>query len=230
MWNLKKEINKAHEFVELNCMVFHTFEPLKKAQPMRKYINSGLFTVVILLFFLPFMEVRCNDQEIVHASGMAMALNLKFETNEDLFGGMGGMMKDNNEMQSALDKNNRKPDVFGIITLFLMVIGIAFQFVPSLSKPWISALIGGIALIALLLMYFIYTKGWEDKLNSGGVEMLGYMRFTLHFVYGYWLALLGCIGLLAYNIFNQIQDNRAKALEVYYPITKEDSPDIIDNF
>jgi hypothetical protein len=60
--------------------------------------------------------------------------------------------------------------------------------------------------------------------------MLGYMRFTLHFVYGYWLALLGCISLLAYNIFNQIQDNRAKVLQVYYPVTKEDSPDIIDNF
>lgn len=211
-------------------MVFHTFEPPKKAQSMRKYINSGLFTVVILLFFLPFMEVRCNDQEIVHASGIAMALNLKFETNEDLFGGMGGMMKDNNELQSQLDKNNRKPDVFGLITLFLMLLGIAFQFIPALNKPWMSAVVSGVALISLLLMYLIYSNAWEKKLNSGGAEMLGYMRFTLHFVYGYWLALLGCISLLAYNIFNQIQDNRAKVLQVYYPVTKEDSPDIIDNF
>lgn len=197
---------------------------------MRKYINSGLFTVVILLFFLPFMEVRCNDQEIVHASGMAMAFNLKFETNEDLFGGMGGMMKDNNELQSQLDKNNRKPDVFGLITLFLMLLGIAFQFIPSLNKPWMSAVVSGVALLSLFLMHLIYSKAWEEKLSSGGAEMLGYMKFTLHFVYGYWLALLGCIGLLSYNIFNQIQDNRTKALEVYYPITKEDSPDIIDNF
>jgi hypothetical protein len=199
---------------------------------MRKYINSGLFTVVILLFFLPFMEVRCNNQEVVHASGMAMALNLKFDTNEDLFGGMGGMMGEDNKMQSALDSNNRKPDVFGLITLFLMIVGIAFQFVPVLQKPWMSAIVAGVAVLSLLLMYVIYTSGWEKKIGSGGAgaEMLGYMNFTLHFVYGYWLSLLGCIGLLAYNVFNQIQDKRAKALEVYYPITKDDSPDIIDNF
>jgi hypothetical protein len=197
---------------------------------MRKYINSGLFTVVILLFFLPFMEVRCNNQEILHASGMAMALNLKFDTNEDLFGGMGGMMGEDNKMQSALDSNNRKPDVFGLITLFLMIVGVAFQFVPVLQKPWMSAIVAGVAVLSLLLMYVIYTSGWKDKIGSGGAEMLGYMNFTLHFVYGYWLSLLGCIGLLAYNIFNQIQDKRAKALAVYYPITKEDSPDIIDNF
>ena len=199
---------------------------------MRKYINSGLFTVVILLFFLPFMEVRCNNQEVVHASGMAMALNLKFDTNEDLFGGMGGMMGEDNKMQSALDSNNRKPDVFGLITLFLMIVGIAFQFVPVLQKPWMSAIVAGVAVLSLLLMYVIYTSGWEKKIGSGGAgaEMLGYMNFTLHFVYGYWLSLLGCVGLLAYNIFNQVQDKRAKALEVYYPITKEDSPDIIDNF
>jgi len=199
---------------------------------MRKYINSGLFTVVILLFFLPFMEVRCNNQEVVHASGMAMALNLKFDTNEDLFGGMGGMMGEDNKMQSALDSNNRKPDVFGLITLFLMIVGIAFQFVPVLQKPWMSAIVAGVAVLSLLLMYVIYTSGWEKKIGSGGAgaEMLGYMNFTLHFVYGYWLSLLGCVGLLAYNIFNQVQDKRAKALEIYYPITKEDSPDIIDNF
>jgi hypothetical protein len=199
---------------------------------MRKYINSGLFTVVILLFFLPFMEVRCNNQEVVHASGMAMALNLKFDTNEDLFGGMGGMMGEDNKMQSALDSNNRKPDVFGLITLFLMIVGVTFQFVPVLQKPWMSAVVAGVAVLSLLLMYIIYTSGWEKKIGSGGAgaEMLGYMNFTLHFVYGYWLSLLGCVGLLAYNIFNQVQDKRAKALEVYYPITKEDSPDIIDNF
>jgi hypothetical protein len=178
------------------------------------------------------MEVRCNDQEIVHASGMAMALNLKFDTNEDLFGGMGGMMGEDNKMQSALDSNNRKPDVFGLITLFLMIVGVTFQFVPVLQKPWMSAVVAGVAVLSLLLMYIIYTSGWEKKIGSGGAgaEMLGYMNFTLHFVYGYWLSLLGCVGLLAYNIFNQVQDKRAKALEVYYPITKEDSPDIIDNF
>ena len=212
-------------------MDFPTFGISKFFQHMRKYINSGLFSVVILLFLLPFIEVRCNDQEIVHASGMAMALNLKFETNEDVFGGMGGMMKDNDQMTSALDKQNRKPDVFGIITLFLMLLGIAFQFIPVLQKPWISAVLAGVAVLALVLMYLIYTRGWEKKMNSeSGSEMFGYMKFTLHFVYGYWLALLGCIGLLAYNIFNQIQDNRAKAIAVYYPVTKDEAPDIIDNF
>lgn len=212
-------------------MDFPTFGISYFFQPMRKYINSGLFSVVILLFLLPFIEVRCNDQEIVHASGMAMALNLKFETNEDVFGGMGGMMKDNDQMTSALDKQNRKPDVFGIITLFVMLLGIAFQFIPVLQKSWISAVLAGVAILSLLLMYLIYTRGWEKKMNSeSGSEMFGYMKFTLHFVYGYWLALLGCIGLFAYNIFNQIQDNRNNRLELYYPVTKEEAPDIIDNF
>jgi hypothetical protein len=197
---------------------------------MRKYINSGLFSVVILLFFLPFMEVRCNNDKIVHATGVAMALNLKFETNSQL-GGLGGMMNKNDELQSALDSGKRKPDVFGLITLFLLHVGIIFQFIPVLQKPWMSAILAGVAALSLSLMYFIYTSGWEEKISSiRGAEIGGFMNFTLHFVYGYWLALLGCIGLLAYNIFNQIQDNRAKAIAVYYPVTKDEAPDIIDNF
>lgn len=188
---------------------------------MHKFVNSGLFVTVILLFFLPFMEIRCNDEAFIHASGMAMAFELPFEVNDSM---MSGYMQGNEELNNAMSDSKRKPDVFGLIVLFISVIGVAFQFIPVLNKPWMTSLIGGLALLSLLAMYFFYNKGWEKQM-SGGNEMLRYFKFTLHFVYGYWLALITTLLIFGFNVYRQIQERRNAYIA---PYVGEASPDVTD--
>jgi hypothetical protein len=42
---------------------------------MRYYINSGLFSILILCFFLPFVEIKCNEDTLAKMNGFDLAIS-----------------------------------------------------------------------------------------------------------------------------------------------------------
>jgi hypothetical protein len=70
------------------------------------YIKSSLLAACLILFFLPFVEIKCNEEPLIEASAMqlAFARPLKINTPEMLNQYMG----ESSEMKDALSAINSK--------------------------------------------------------------------------------------------------------------------------
>lgn len=188
---------------------------------MFKFINPALYGAVILFFFLPFLEIRCNGNKLIEASGMALALNLKMDMPSQ---GFLGQMADSPDL-SALDSSKRKPDVISLSVLIIMVVSAGLWFVKSISERWVAIIGGSLATILLALLQIAYSGKFDEQSGGDFGEMFQYVKFTVHFSYGYWLALMACLSLVILNVYLKIQEKRNAYLVPYSP---EKEPDILD--
>lgn len=113
-------------------------------------IPSGVaFAAGILLFLLPFAEVKCNGKSFASNTGLGIATGKEWKTTGDLFGSdlLGGA--------SSKTEGNQKndPNLYAIIALALGVIGLVLSLTNAKTATG-SALVSGIlsagALIGLL--------------------------------------------------------------------------------
>ncbi len=188
---------------------------------MFKFVNPALYGAVVLFFFLPFLEIRCNGSTLVQASGYALALNLKMDMPSQ---GFMGQMADSPDL-SALDSSKRKPDVLSLGVLILMFIGGVLWFVNRKTERWAAIIGGSISTILLALLQLVYSGKLEEKTGGDFGEIFQYVKFTIHFGIGYWLSLLACLGLVVVNVYLKIQERRNAAL---LPYTPENEPDLLD--
>lgn len=188
---------------------------------MIKFINPALYGAVILFFFLPFLEIRCNGNKLVEASGMSLALNLKMDVPSQ---GLFGQMADSPDL-SALDSSKRKPDVISLSVLIIMVVSGGLWFVKSVSERWVAIIGGSLATVLLALLQIAYRGTFDEKTGGDFGEMFQYVKFTIHFSYGYWLALMACLSLVILNVYLKVQEKRNAYLVPYSP---EKEPDILN--
>jgi len=173
---------------------------------MRYYINSSLFTVLILLFFLPFLEIKCNDSKLASISGYALITAGDMEMED---ASMMEYMK-NSEEFSLLDKQRKKqPDVFSLATLILLVLGAVLSLALKKFKEETSVIISITIICILLVFRAIMLDQWEKQMGSVP-DMLSYVRLTLNFALGFWLLVLGNSIIVAVNTYYIIQRRKLK--------------------
>lgn len=173
---------------------------------MRYYINSGLFTVLILFFFLPFLEIKCNDSKLASISGYSLITAGDMDMED---ASMMEYMK-NSEEFSLLDKQRKKqPDVFSLVSLVLLVLGAVFSLVLKKFREETSVIIALLVICILLVFRGIMLHQWEKQMGSVP-DMLSYVRLTLNFALGFWAIVLGSSLIAALNTYYLIQRRKLK--------------------
>jgi lysylphosphatidylglycerol synthetase-like protein (DUF2156 family) len=198
------------------------FVTLKKLFPMRYYINSGLFTVLILFFFLPFIEIKCNDSKLASMSGydMITAGDIKMEDAS-----MMEYMK-NSEEFSLLDKQRKKQtDIISLAALILIVLGAVLSLVLKKFREETAIIIALVSIIILLIYRGIMLYQWDKQMSSQG-DMFSYVRITLNFAIGFWLIVIGNSVITALNSFYLFQRRKQKADII--ELNDSDSQDILE--
>jgi len=179
--------------------------------PMRylqEYINPGLLACLILCFFLPFVSIKCNgEMELLKKTGVQMAFGLKPESKvKDLMSMMGGGLdsSENLLMQEKFDR----PDIFSILALFLLSLGIVFRFIPRVNKPIVFFFLNLSLVVVLVIMQLILNRIWANEMKKMEAELVS-IRLTLHFTMGYWIVLIGAALLAVLNFisFKKSQNN-----------------------
>lgn len=181
------------------------------------YFKSSLLGACLILFFLPFVEIKCNEENLVNASAMelAFARPLKLNTPEMLEQYLG----ENSEMSEAMNAINsekRKPDVLLIAYLILLVAGFALLFAPKPKLQAGSAVATLLALLSLIGFYFVYKKGWEDNV-SGELGSIPMVSLSLHFCWALWLSMMLLVGAIALQIATFLSERKDRQLEIYDP-------------
>jgi hypothetical protein len=168
-------------------------------------IPSGVaFAIGILLFLLPFAEVKCNGNSFAKNTGLGIAIGKEWKESKSLFGeGLGG---------TTTTTNNQKndPNFYAIIGLALGVIGLGLSMTNARAAVG-SALVSGIlsagALIGLMIDLKQQAKDpnpMKDKVGGELNNTLNDIKVTIEFTPWYYIAVVSFLAA-AFFCYKRIQ-------------------------
>jgi hypothetical protein len=136
-----------------------------------KIPSSILFGIAILLFFLPFVDIKCNTMHLQTVSGFELATGFDIKEQEE----------NNSLFNTEVDINNNKrenPNAFALAALVLGVAGFALAFANNKTGGTGGVITGTLAAIALTGLYIdIKNDTRIQNTNSSGEEATGFEKF-----------------------------------------------------
>lgn len=184
-------------------------------------ISSTTYIVALLLFFMPFINIKCNDKSLLKITGkdLVTGFNAK-KALKNPFGDLPGYNrsersegseKDNPFESSGADdafgndkqlKKITNPNPFAITAAILCLVGIVFSFLKKKLAGIIAATAGGISLVMMAIIFFnLYPQMSEVDAGSG----LGF-SMSISIAFSFWFYL--CVVLLAVGAYFSFQSYR----------------------
>ena len=140
---------------------------------------SAAFLVAILLFLLPFSEIKCGGTALVSKSGVGYAMASDWKPA----GGYGKEMMGEMTSKTTGSKEGNA-QLFAIVALGAGVLGLLFSFLGSKSSGYISVVCGIVGAGALIALLFDVKKWFSDLLAKEaadkakqGADSLGLDKF-----------------------------------------------------
>lgn len=173
--------------------------------------------IILLFFFLPWITISCSGAEILDASGLALAdgvdeNDFKFNTDElgldeSMFEGEesiefdSSFQPENPELsESSFLDADAKLYLIPIIGLLGVIVAIVGFFEPRFLNTY--TVIGGLLLPSLLggiimLLKYLEISGDMSDIEEALLAESGLNVIQLSYQAGWWLTLLGLVGLFA---------------------------------
>jgi len=154
-----------------------------------KIPSSIAFLLGILLFLLPFAEIRCNGAAVANNTGVGIATGTAWKevVTKSIFGN--GFQNNPSTNESKVQKQD--PNVFAIAALALGVIGVLIAFLTPKGGGRFNLFVGALAAVSLIAMLIDLrsklksensVKSSELDLNAGvivTVDGTGWFYFTI---------------------------------------------------
>lgn len=161
---------------------------------MKSFLNSGLFGVAVLCFFLPFFNIKCNNTKILTVTGIELA------TSTNVGPATGGGMLDN----AVRENSTEGKKMFEIPVLLALLTALAGAIVTLVlaqkerykkNAQWSIYLSGG-------TFFFLIAEAVSLMAQMSDLDNQGQYRglLTWHFDIGYWLVVFISIGTIVYNV------------------------------
>lgn len=150
-----------------------------------RYPVPATLVVALVLFFLPFAEIRCMDYKIASNSGVGLALGTEWKS--ELFGSMRDLMKENGKMseQDAKKQLKDSPKIPALLSIAAALAAIGFACSENRVRLKIVTWLAVIALLAhiglLIQLRWELTHSGKDGegLGAGIDNKLFGIRFTI---------------------------------------------------
>ena len=153
-----------------------------------KIPSSIAFLLAVVLFLLPFAEIRCNGAAIANNTGLGIATGSEWKevVSKNIFGNS----FDNNTSTSDHKMEKQDPNIFAIAALALGVIAVLISFLTPKGGGRFSFYVGILAAIALIATLIdLRSKAKSDNskssdlgINAGvsiTVDGTGWFYFTI---------------------------------------------------
>jgi len=177
---------------------------------MFKLIPSSLYGALALFFFLPFIQIKCNDTILAESSGLKVSIGGKPAFKDPMMETYAGQ---GDGMEKIQEQNKANPVLIAFAAL--VVLGLAFSLFTKrdlhLGNTVFSCII---AVILLAFMIQIYIGNKEiGKQMSGMQNGLMRMNISINLAYGYWLSLISAFSLIIFSII-MLSKHKKPKLEV----------------
>ena len=154
-----------------------------------KIPSVGAFLIAIVLFLLPFAEIRCNGAAVATNTGLGIATGAEWKevVTKNIFGS--GFQNNSPATDSKAQKQDA--NIFAIVALALGVIGVLIAFLTPRGGGRFNLFVGVLAAVSLMAMLIdLRSKAKSDNsiksseldLNGGvvvTVEGTGWFYFTI---------------------------------------------------
>jgi hypothetical protein len=150
--------------------------------------SSVTFAVGVILFFLPFIEIKCSSMTIQSVSGIQLATGFKVKSNADNSFLSG--IESKSDFKTENSDNKEGSNIYAALALFFGVLGFVLSMM-NLKAGGIGGLIMGIlssvALIGLMIdvgnrIKLKIPKGDEEAMNiSIGLTSWFYITIIVFF-------------------------------------------------
>ncbi|OSZ73837.1 hypothetical protein CAP36_17720 [Chitinophagaceae bacterium IBVUCB2] len=162
-----------------------------------KIPSTVAFAIAILLFFLPFSEIKCGGQALMNNSGLGFALGKEWK----FAGGYGkDMLNDKNSKTGGEKAGNAQ--YFIIAAMALGVLGLILSLTEVKTGTRI-AMVSGILAAGVLVAFMFDIKKWfndgmakqasekaTDGTDSLGLGKMGDVKLSLAFTPWFYIAII----------------------------------------
>jgi hypothetical protein len=132
-----------------------------------KIPSTVTFAVAILLFLLPFVEVKCGGNTLVNKSGLDIAIHNDWNAASSFYN------KEELQKKNHSDEKEGNSQIFAIAALGLGVIGLLLSLAKAKSA-WTGATISGVLSAAALIGLMIDMKKWfNDSMAKDVTDKAG---------------------------------------------------------
>lgn len=139
-----------------------------------KKLSPALFGLIIICFFLPFVNLSCSGQTIMSLSGFQLMTGADMKPNNNMFGGM-EFSDQNVSKEEKID-----PQPMAILAFIAAIAGLALSFLKKKSTAITAAIFSGLGFVFLILL--------KISMDSDA-DISGQYIITLEYKFGYWLSL-----------------------------------------
>jgi hypothetical protein len=146
-------------------------EPVKKFSP-------AFYVVIVILFFLPFVNLSCGGQTIMSITGFQLITG----TEVNAAGMFGGEMNSSDELNSD-QKKEIESQPLALFAFVAAIIGLIISFF-KMRITAISNIVISVAGVVFLLLLKVSLDGDAD-LNVSGQNVI-----TLDYQFAYWLSII----------------------------------------
>ncbi len=155
------------------------------------------FGVGLLLFFVPFLDIKCNGMVLQKVSGLQLATGFKVEgpgTSNSL---VGNLERLDNNRNVNLAKGRRSPNIPALVALVLGIVGLVLALRDSKKGSLIAAALATAALITTMIDVKSKLKTEITASRQEGMDGFSTrgsfgddMVLSIDFAPGFYLALL----------------------------------------
>lgn len=138
----------------------------------RRHTVTFSFLAGVLLFFLPFAELRCMDYKIAKNSGWGIASGAQWKSSAlNDIQNMQQMMESVSKKQSAEIKTGNQmkegPNIFAIAALAAGIIGLVASLLPGKKRSLVTMSAGILGVLMLVALFFQLKWQLRSQLSSG---------------------------------------------------------------
>ena len=149
----------------------------------KKYTSSVAFLVGVLLFLLPFVEIRCNNTPYAQNTGIGLAFGTDYKV-------MGQMKSLNGDIfsnsEAKVSKEKGKMYIAAFIAFVLGLIGLILSLINTRSHA-VNMVIAALTAIALIILMVQLKMEVKDKIVND--DPSNSVKLTANFTAWYYLSL-----------------------------------------
>jgi len=137
-----------------------------------KIPTSVAFVVAVLLFFMPFIDIKCNNMSLQQVNGVQLATGFKMKNNSSDNSFLNDLKTDEVDKtitKTATKSDQKDPNLFALVALGLGVIGLILSFTNAKAAIGGAMITGVLSAASLVgLMIDIKKKVKLDMSNTSG--------------------------------------------------------------
>jgi hypothetical protein len=150
----------------------------------KTYITSIAYIVAVLLFLLPFVEVKCNNKPYAENTGFGLALGTDYRLHNQI--NTGG----DNKSSLKIDVTSEKGKLYisALIALILGVAGIIISITNQRRKA-VNMILGALAAISLMILALQIKKDLRDQTGVDNFKVND-VQVSYEFTIWYYLSII----------------------------------------